>query len=144
MHIGVDINIAIKPVTKDVVVQCDSASQDVELQYDATELPQCTRPLEHCSSSCSEHEESSALSAESSTDAYSCTSEALPAYTFIVTMSIAFIIGHESDLTKSGCLRNRQTMYLCFESALLLLFSVCFHCASPAVTIKKAVIGTFP
>ena len=59
-------------MTKDVVAQCDSASQDVELQYDATELPQCSRPLKHCSSSCSELKESSALSAESSTDTYSC------------------------------------------------------------------------
>ena len=48
MHIGVQINIAIKPVTKDVAMQCDSGIQDVELQYDAKELPQCTRLLEHC------------------------------------------------------------------------------------------------
>ena len=37
---------------------------------------------------------------------------------------------------------NGQTMYLVFESALIMLFSTCVYCTSPA-TIKKVVIGTF-
>ena len=38
--------------------------------------------------------------------------------------------------------RNGQTMYLVFESSLLLLFSTCLHCAS-YTSVDKVIIGTF-
>ena len=48
----------------------------------------------------------------------------------------------EPDSTDSSYTWKGQTIYLVFESALLLLFSSCIHCSSHT-SVKKVVLGSF-
>ena len=48
-----------------------------------------------------------------------------------------------SNTVHNALAPERQTTYIVFESALLLLFTSCIYCASCSVTIKKVIIGSF-
>ena len=47
------------------------------------------------------------------------------------------------NTTHSTIPPERQSTYLVFESALLLLFASCVHCRSYTVNIRKVVVGSF-
>lgn len=56
-------------------------------------------------------------------------------------MMLFFRTDETPDSTDHPYTRKRQTVYLVFESALLLLFSSCIHCRS-STSVKKVVTGS--
>ena len=56
-------------------------------------------------------------------------------------MMLSFRTDETPDSTDGLYTRKGQTVYLVFESALLLLFSSCIHCSSPT-SVKKVVTGS--
>ena len=57
-------------------------------------------------------------------------------------MMLSFRSDETTDSTDHPYTRKGQTVYLVFESALLLLFSSCFHCSS-YTSVTKVVTGSF-
>ena len=55
---------------------------------------------------------------------------------------LSFRFDETQDSTDHASTQKGQTLYLVFESALLLLFSLCLHCKSHT-SVKKVVIGSY-